>query len=363
MSDSHKKSKRGAILVFVLALISFISVLCVRLMDETVQELRHVSQHHRRDDLRVSAYSALDLAVGVINEFKSIDKGLHNWSAKYWKDPLSYVEEDLRLDTSYAWEFSQILDESGKISLQNAPKKFFISMFARMHNKSGSQVDEDDGVPYWDAWMDWEDADDDEREEGAEDNYYEKFDPPYFTPSKKVKSFEEFRMIKGFSYDEQLAAYGSDKEGLFFSENGSENINMKNFRDSFSFYNDGPVNRFGLSNFLRKLMSGDDDSLYEDLVEGPSLENENRLVRILNTLGIKHDDKATLLRVIVTVKRGKARFKLQAILSSESSLNSRAAKTSAKSTQKKARPRSKTNVSLQYPFRILSIRENENFID
>ena len=28
-------------------------------------------------------------------------------------------------------------------------------MFARMHNKSSSQVDEDDGVPYWDAWMDW----------------------------------------------------------------------------------------------------------------------------------------------------------------------------------------------------------------
>ena len=38
-----------------------------------VQELRHVSQQHRRDDLRVNAYSALDLAVGVLNEFRMIE--------------------------------------------------------------------------------------------------------------------------------------------------------------------------------------------------------------------------------------------------------------------------------------------------
>ena len=47
--------KKGSVLVFVLALIVFISVLCVRLMKETTQELRHVSQFHRRDDLRTYA--------------------------------------------------------------------------------------------------------------------------------------------------------------------------------------------------------------------------------------------------------------------------------------------------------------------
>ena len=62
--------KKGSVLVFVLALIVFISVLCVRLMKETTQELRHVSQFHRRDDLRTYAYSALDLVVGVVNEYK-----------------------------------------------------------------------------------------------------------------------------------------------------------------------------------------------------------------------------------------------------------------------------------------------------
>ena len=70
--------KKGSVLVFVLAIIVFISVLCVRLMKETTQELRHVSQFHRRDDLRTYAYSALDLVVGVVNEYKMALNKLEN---------------------------------------------------------------------------------------------------------------------------------------------------------------------------------------------------------------------------------------------------------------------------------------------
>ena len=70
------KKNKGSILVFILALIVLLSILCMRLMQETVQELRHVSQFHRRDDLRMHAYSALDLAVGVLNEFMMVEKTL-----------------------------------------------------------------------------------------------------------------------------------------------------------------------------------------------------------------------------------------------------------------------------------------------
>ena len=44
---------------------------------ETIQELRHVSQFHRRDDLRIHAYSALDLAVGVLREFQLLEGKLN----------------------------------------------------------------------------------------------------------------------------------------------------------------------------------------------------------------------------------------------------------------------------------------------
>jgi hypothetical protein len=365
VKDQGVKSKRGAILVFVLALIVFISVLCLRLMEETVQELRHVSQQHRRDDLRVNAYSALDLAAGVLNEFKSIEGALYD-PTQGWGDPLSWAEVS-PLDPMITWDI-KIVDESAKINPRNASKKDLIAMFALMHNKTGSRPDQDDGEPYYDAWMDWEDADDNEREEGAEDDYYEKFDPPYFTPGKKVQSFEEFRMIKGFSYDEDLSEY----TGLFFSQNGSENTNMKNFRSAFSFFHEGPVNINGASSFLKRFLCGDNDSLHEEILTGPrfggtepyftNLTDPN-LAQIQTIRGIKIACKATLFRVKITVSRGKARFRLQAILSSDLQMGNSSGKSNPKKSQEKVRSRSAQNVSLNYPFRVLSIRENENLID
>ncbi len=366
MNQLRNQSKKGAILVFVLALIVFISVLCLRLMEETVQELRHVSQQHRRDDLRVNAYSALDLAVGVLNEFRTIEGALYD-PAQGWGDPLSWAEVS-PLDPMISWTI-KIVDESAKINPKNASRKDLVSLFAQMHSRSGSRVDEDDGEPYYDAWMDWEDADDDEREEGAEDNYYDKFDPPYFTPGKKVQSFEEFRMIKGFSFDEDSNEY----MGLFFAENGSETINMQNFRSAFSFFNEGPLNINGASSFLKRFLCGDNDSLHEEILAGPRFGSgsepyftnlaDPNLAQLQSIRGIKISCTASLFRVIITISRGKARFKLQAILSADSKVGKNSPGASSKNPLEKVRPRAAQNVSLNYPFRILSMRENENLID
>ena len=366
MMHPSAASKKGAILVFVLALIVFISVLCLRLMEETVQELRHVSQHHRRDDLRINAYSALDLAVGVLNEFKTIEGALYD-PAQGWGDPLSWAEVS-PLDPKITWSIN-IVDESAKINPKNAPRKDLVSMFAQMHMRSGSRVDEDDGEPYYDAWMDWEDPDDDEREEGAEDDFYDRFDPPYFTPGKKVQSFEEFRMIKGFSYDEDLGEYS----GLFFSQDGSETLNMKNFRSAFSFFHEGPLNINGASSFLKQFLCADNDSLHEEILAGPRFGNgsepyftnlaDPNLSQLQRIRGIKLTCKASLFRIMITISRGKARFKLQAILSSDSSTGNRVQRPLSKNVSAKLRPRSANNALLKYPMRILSLRENENLID
>ena len=39
--------RKGSILVFVLALIVLLSVLCLRLMEEGIREARHLDQFHR----------------------------------------------------------------------------------------------------------------------------------------------------------------------------------------------------------------------------------------------------------------------------------------------------------------------------
>ena len=57
-----------------LGLVVLLGSLCLRLMEETIQELRHVSQFYKRDDLRLHAYSLLDITVGVLDEFRTLDE-------------------------------------------------------------------------------------------------------------------------------------------------------------------------------------------------------------------------------------------------------------------------------------------------
>ncbi len=353
---------RGSILVFVLAMIVLLSVLSMRLMEETVQELRHVSQFHRRDDLRIHAYSALDLAVAVLNEFQMIEGQLHA-PGQGWGDPLAYAGLS-PLDPKVRWSI-RMTDESAKLSLSKIREKELVEIFAAMHARGSSLVDDDDGQAYYDSLMDWQDADDSERDEGAEDDYYEKMNPPYFTPGRPVGNYEEFRMIKGFGYDPGESEFN----GLFFDKWGSETQNMVDFRSSFSFFYDGPVNVNGASDFLRKFLCGDDDGLYEDFSQGPSMSgtepyytnvNDPHLAR-LQGRGIPLSVLASAFRVEISIDKGKSNFRLHAVLTTDQGMPAHNRKPHPGPNAQRAR--SQKNLSLRYPLRILSLRENENLID
>ena len=75
-------------MVFVLAIIVLLSVLTMRLLEETMQEIRHVSQFHRRDNLRLHAYSALEVALGSLTEWKQVEGQLFAPS-QGWGDPIT----------------------------------------------------------------------------------------------------------------------------------------------------------------------------------------------------------------------------------------------------------------------------------
>jgi hypothetical protein len=340
-------SKKGAILVFVLGLVVLLGSLCLRLMEETVKELRLVSQYHKRDDLRLHAYSLLDITIGVLNEFRLLDeKTLKSGGA--WGDPLQWSKIK-PLDERVKWSVS-FKGESGKLPLFKTNEKVFKEIFAIMHNGDSRSIDEDEGQPYYDAWMDWQDADENEREEGSEDDYYEGLSPSYFTSGKNVESFEEFRMIKGFGFDTDDPEEG----GLFFDDSGNETQNMKYFRETFSFYHEGSVNICEASQFLKKYICGDDEQLLEDLVYWTPYTGDD-LGPIDTSIPLAKGINETFM-VEIAVSKGKARFELHAVLTFDQE------KANAKTTQKQ-KARSKQNQNLEYPARILRLRENENLID
>ena len=342
-------------------------------MKETTQELRHVSQFHRRDDLRTYAYSALDLVVGVVNEYKMALNKLENGQG--WQNPLKFAEMenpsflsfiDKSDNDSSAIKWSvELSDESGKIPLNKVSDQNLLALFAAMVSESegGGLTDEEDGRPLLDSLRDWEDEDDDEREDGAEDDFYEDLDSPYFTPGRKISSFDEFKMIRGFGFGENVG----DDLGLFFNQDGTDSKHFIDFKNSFSFYNEGAINPFACSDFILRTLTGSDDFIYEELIElrsSDSAQDRNEFYesirRLASEMGIKISREVIVLRVIVTIERGKSMFQLHAVLSTQFVPNVGNARNNS---AQKAAKRSKKNEKLKYPLHLLVLRENENLID
>ena len=147
-------------------------------------------------------------------------------------EPLEWSElTPLTQGSDGRFPFSLNLVSQAKLPF-STNEKVFKEIFAIMDNGSDRLVDEAHGQPFYDAWMDWQDSDSNEREEGAEDDYYEDQNPSYFTPGENIRSFDEFRMIKGFGYDSD----SRDDSGLFFDKYGNETRKHAKLQEIFFFF-------------------------------------------------------------------------------------------------------------------------------
>lgn len=366
------KGTKGSILVFVLGLLVLLSALSIRLMKETTQELRHVSQFYRKDDLRIYAYSCLDLVVGVVNEWY-MTEGYIKPTWHFW-DPLRYADkmspamfnpsgerDDKTLP--FEWE-ATLLDETGKVPLFKIQDGKLSKLFAAMMIKDQwGNYEEEEGQPLLDSFKDWQDVDTEEREEGAEDDYYENLDPPYFTPGRPIYSYNEFQMIRGFG----LSHDDPDKSGIFYDTEGFETKQFIDFKDSFSFYNEDKINPHSTTEFIIRFLADFDEFLVEELLElrssgDPSDLDDyyNEVKQLAANSGLELTDAIDFLRIEITINRGNSVFKLHAVLEINTKGNSRS-QTSQKT--KNILPRSKRNMEINYPFRVLTLKENENLID
>ena len=75
--------------------------------------------------LRMHAYSALDLAVGVLSEFQLLEGKLYA-PGQGWGDPIGYSGLS-PLDPTVRWSI-QLTDESAKLSLKKISKKDLVNL-------------------------------------------------------------------------------------------------------------------------------------------------------------------------------------------------------------------------------------------
>jgi len=345
----HRSRTSGSVLIFVLALVVLLSVMAMRLMDESIREMEHVSQFHRRDDLRIHAYSALDITVGTLSEWKEI-RGSLTARNRGWGNPLKYAE--IAPPEGIKWNVGLTV-ENGKYSLEQLRKdhtnrKTFL--FEMMVDDENDPVSPRDSLEYVDTFHDWEDKDDNHRLNGAESSdYYEDLEPVYFSPNRPIQSFNEFRLIKGFGH----GLDDPEDSGLFFDARSNETANVKNFKNSVSSWSSHKPNDLEATDFLLRFLFGENESGFDQYMRQRAKGKEpspapgcERVCRVF--------------RVKVTVSRGPANFVLWAILEDSSSKTNKPPPSNLSPEAKAAQKRFK---ALKYPYRILALRENENFID
>jgi len=117
----------------------------------------------------------------------------------------------------------RLYDETGKIPLVGTSEDRWLLFFEAMG------FEETEGQQLTASLLDWMDADDEERENGAETDTYSQEEPPYRAPNRPLRDFRELRWVEGF-------------RDLFFSEKGIPNEKWETFRRNVSLYHRGAIN-------------------------------------------------------------------------------------------------------------------------
>ena len=104
------------------------------------------------------------------------------------------------------------------------------------------------------ALLDWRDADEDPRDGGAENDYYNTLEPPYMVKNGPLDTVEEILIIKGFN---AAILYGED-----VNRNGILDANEDDGEDSFPEYDNGDgILNHGIAPFLTVWTREPDTSL------------------------------------------------------------------------------------------------------
>lgn len=229
--------RRGVVLVAVLFVTALLAIVAAVLAFRVRAELAASTAKTRGEQAYQAALSGLGVALAVLRS-SSADAGV------WYDNPDLFRNQFVADDGANRWYFTiyadgdaeqntlryGLSDEAGKINVNVAPAE----TLAALRNMTAELVD---------CLLDYRDADGETRPEGAEQEYYDGLNRPYFIPNGPLGTVEEMLMIKGFSGP---VVYGEDA-----NLNGLLDPNEDDGDDSFP-----PDNRDGrLDRGLRALVT------------------------------------------------------------------------------------------------------------
>ena len=374
--------RRGSILVIVMVTLLFAVAALVAFLDRAGTDLLVESRVAVADRLRADAYSALEVTLAVLEDFRQADNGLHS-SSEGWGDPLGWAgwapDDGTTVEVSFQ-------DESAKIPLIHASATILADVFQVW------QMSQSDAQHLADVLLSW-----------MQQNYipsggltpdYEQSAIPFDPPLRPLRSCGELAAID----------YAKD---VFYDEHGQPNERWWRFRDDFSLFNFPRPNingansdiLAGLGQFsdnaqqnISNYMNGTGTAAVVSPLGKQWFNSSSDLTGVVGAEGNAQNFGTTVsaLRITLTVRDKAQRYRLCIVVapqggattvqttatdvkkgassstSGQTSTNLGLGNTTTQSnstaTNAQTAAASTANANLQYPFTILEIRENDEIL-
>jgi len=336
------------VVIFVLGIILLAAFLITRLMDRAAVELAAESKVSKRADLRQEALSALEASLAVLADESAVRSGLHDPS-EGWDRPLGLM--DYQPPPGYAVE-SAVEDETGKLSLPGADETALGGFLEAI----GCPVAAQDGLV--DALLVWTRPGYLSAEGNAAGADFGGAALPYAAPQRAMRSFEELRAIP-------------DARELFFDEQGEWNELGRRFRSGASLFafNASNVNSAPPEVLLARGVDPARVAAITAAREGkiPRSSFFRSAAELAGAWGRDGTPpglgtEAVCLHVMVSVKSGAREYRLDAWVQpagAAASATGRRQTQDAAAAQPPVSVRNNPRNRLDYPFRILELREND----
>jgi len=380
------RPERGAILVIVMVALILTVVALVAFLDRASTDLLVESRSRVADRLRMDAYSALEVSLAVLEDFRSADGGLRTPN-EGWSDPMAWSGWTPQDGNTVEVSFQ---DESGKFPLIHANQQTLNDIFQVWGLSPG------DSQHLTDALLGWMMKDYVPQTGLAPD--YEQMTFPYDAPLRSLRSYGELAAID----------YAKD---VFYDQNDRPNDLWWRFYNTFSLFNYRQPNINALNNDVLVGVGQFDDTAMQNISNFIAGTGD---YKVTSPLGKQWFQSATdvrgvvgqvgnvsafgtmieALRVLITVHDGAAQFRLSVVVAPQGGArtvmttatdvrNAAASGTSGEtaastgssgpdadtssstssSVPTAAQSASATsNANIRYPFTILEIHENDEIL-
>jgi general secretion pathway protein K len=363
---------RSSVIVLVLVSMLFTAAALTAFIEKAGNDLLVEVRQSDAKRLRQEAFSALEVTLAVLEDFRQADSGLHS-TAEGWANPLDWAgwspSEGRTVDVSFQ-------DESGKIPLRHADITTLTNLFVTWQM---APADAEKLADVLEGWM----------QNGyvytsAVTPDYDDAEIPYAEPARPMRSFSE------------LASVYYAKE-VFFDENGLPNANFWRFVNDVSIFNFSQPNANGANEDVMAAVGQYTDAQRQHISDylsgtGQFAQQGQNWFQNATTLGAVaglggnanvFGTTITALRINITVHDGRSEYRLSTVVAPQggATLNmtnatnatSAAAGTSANpatttsvtnaaqpsSTATSANAAAAASQSINYPFTVLEMLEED----